>query len=322
MKNKIAVIGSGALGTALGKVLVDAKHEVIIYGIDETELNGLKKGINTKYFPNSINLPEFATTDNMQVALEDADYILIATPSVVVDKIIPSIIEHHKPGALIISGSKGFYPNSSLSLHEGINDKIKKIKSIKGIVSLIGPSHAEEIVLEAPTTVAAVDKNSKLCEEVQNLFNNQYFRVYIQTDVKGAEVGAAYKNVLAIASGMSTGLGYGINTTAALLTRGMAEMRRYNKCMKGKDSTLMGLTGFGDIIVTAMSDLSRNFTLGKNIATKGKDALKTKTTVEGVSALENIYKIAQEKNLDLPIIKFLYSVIFGKGKPEDFVKEI
>jgi len=320
--NKIAIIGSGALGTALGKVLIDSGQEVKIYGIDKEELDGLQKGINTKYFPNSVELPKFDVTNDIAEALKDASHILIATPSTVVDKIMPQIIEHHNEGSLIVCGSKGFFPNSSESLHAGISEKISKVKTIRGVVSLIGPSHAEEIVLETPTIVSAVDKDKKLCQEVQKLFFNDYFKVYVQTDVKGAEVGAAYKNVLAIASGISEGMGYGINTKAALLTRGMAEMKRYNKSMKGKDETLMGLTGFGDIIVTATSDLSRNFTLGKNIATKGKKALETKKTVEGVSALEHIYKIAQEKKLDLPIIEFLHSVLFGNESPDNFVNSI
>lgn len=322
MKKQFAIIGSGALGTALGKILHDANHEVIIYGIEQGELDNLSRGINTKYFPNSVKLPNFNVTNDIKKALENADYIVIAVPSFAVDKILPPTIEYHKENSLLITGSKGFFPNSSLSLHEGIYEKIKNIKTIRGVVSLIGPSHAEEMVLEMPTTIAAVDKNKKLCQEVQKLFFNDYFRVYVQTDVKGAEVGASYKNVLAIAAGISQGLGYGINTLAALLTRGMAEMIRFNKLMKGKEKTLVGLTGFGDIIVTATSDLSRNFTLGKNIAKNGIKALNTKVTVEGVAALKNIYKISKNKNIELPIVNFLYSVLFKNNDPKNFIKDL
>ena len=322
MKNKFAIIGSGALATALGKILIDSQQEVIIYGIDQNELTSLAKGINTKYFPNSVKLPNFKVTNNISEALKDAQYIVIAVPSFAMENVTSQIIQNHSDNALLITGSKGFFPNSSLSLHEGISKKIKSIKTIRGVVSLIGPSHAEEMVLEMPTTIAAVDKNKKLCEEVQKLFFNNYFRVYVQTDVKGAEVGAAYKNVLAIAAGISQGLGYGINTLAALLTRGMAEMIRFNKAMKGKEKTLIGLTGFGDIIVTATSDLSRNFTLGKNIAKIGKKALDTKITVEGVDSLKNIYQISIGKNISLPIVEFLYSVLFNNKDPKSFIENL
>ena len=318
---KIAIIGSGALATSFGKVLKDAGNSVQIYGIDNKELEELKKGKNTKYFPETIKLPNFDVTNNIEVALKDANYIVIATPSVVVDKVMPLIIKFAKD-ALLIIGSKGFYPGTTLSLHEGIKNETKKNETIRGVVSLIGPSHAEEIVLEAPTTVAAVDTNIKLCNEVQKLVFTDYFKAYAQTDVIGAEVGAAYKNILAIASGLTQGMGYGINTTAALLTRGMVEMRRYNKFAGGQVETLAGLTGFGDIIVTATSDLSRNFTLGKKFAKEGKKAMETNITVEGVSALKNIYKIGKENKLDLPIVNFLYAVLFDSLDPKTFVKTI
>ena len=322
MKHKFTIIGSGALATALGKILTDSKHDVTIYGIDKNELTSLSRGINTKYFPNSVNLPNFNVSSDIKDSLKDADYIVIAVPSFAMDKVVSQIIKYHKKDVLLITGSKGFFPNSSLSLHEGINKEIKSIKSIRGVVSLIGPSHAEEMVLEMPTTIAAVDKNKKLCQEVQKLFFTNYFRVYVQTDVKGAEVGAAYKNVLAIAAGISQGLGYGINTLAALLTRGMAEMLRFNKLMKGKEKTLIGLTGLGDIIVTATSDLSRNFTFGKNVAKLGIKALETKITVEGIYSLKTIYKIAKEANISLPIVEFLYSILYKNNDPKNFMQQL
>lgn len=322
-KNKIAIIGSGALGTALAKVLYDSGHEnICIYGVVESEVNDLKKGINTKYFPNSVKLPKFNTTTNINEALDGASYVVMAVPSKVMDVAIAQVLGSCNSEFMIINGSKGFYPATHMSLHVGIKHAIKDLKFVRGVVSLIGPSHAEEIVMSVPTVVAAVDKDKKHCEEVQALFSNDYFKTYVQTDVKGAEVGAAYKNVLAIASGISRGLGFGINTEAALLTRGLAEMRRFNKVMKGKDETLAGLTGIGDLIVTATSNLSRNFTFGQEFAKKGQDALKTTVTVEGLVALDVIYDIAKEKQLDLPIINNLYKAIHGKLDPSKMVKAL
>ena len=308
--NKLAFIGTGAMATATARVAYDSGYKnIIMYGIDEQERTELSNGINTKYFPNSVKLPNFKTTDELDFALENVSYIVIAVPSKVMDKVMNQIVNNLNSEVIIINVAKGFYPGTEVSLHEGITNKTKKNKFVKGVVSLIGPSHAEEIVTSTPTIVSVVGKDEKIIVEVQNIFNCEYFRTYMQTDVIGAEVGASYKNILAIASGISNGLGYGINTTAALISRGIAEMARFNKAMKGKVDTIMGLTGIGDLVVTAMSPLSRNFTFGKELASKGKKALKTTTTVEGIAALDIIYKIAKKKNLELPIINFLYGVI-------------
>ena len=323
MKDKIAIIGSGAMGTAFGKVLSDAGNKnIMFYGVDKNELSELEKGINTKYFPNSIELPKFSTTTDLTEALDGAKYIVVAVPSKVMSIVFPQIVGTVTNEALVLCVSKGFYPGTQMSLHEKMTQVAKPNKNIRGVVSLIGPSHAEEIVLETPTTICSVDSNKKLCEEVQELCSNKYMRVYIQTDVKGAEVGASYKNVLAIASGMVNGLGFGINSTAALLTRGMAEMARFNKAMKGKKETIMGLTGLGDLIVTATSNLSRNYTFGKDLATKGREAaLSSNATIEGLLALEVIHNIAEEKELNLPIIEYVYNVVHGKADPKDFYKD-
>lgn len=321
MNDKIAIIGSGALGTSLAKVLVDSGNKnVVIYGVDEGELKDLSQGMNTKFFPKTVKLPNFNTTLDLEEVLKDAKYIVIAVPSFVMDKVFPSIVKGASAGSLVVCGSKGFFPGTKVSLHEKMSELSADSKNIRGVVSLIGPSHAEEIVLETPTIITAVDTNIKLCTEVQELFSNAYFRIYTQTDVKGAEVGAAYKNVLAIASGVVGGLGYGINSVAALLTRGMAEMARFNEAMGGKPETIMGLTGLGDLIVTATSDLSRNYTFGKNLAKLGKEkALDSKITVEGLSALKVIYEIGQDKKLRLPIVDFLFNTIYGDKKISDFL---
>lgn len=324
MNKKIAIIGTGAMGTAMGKVLSDRKkkYDIVFYGINESELNELKTGTNSNYFSSSIELPNFETTNSITKALDDADYILLALPSHVMHLVLGEVMGNISTEALIINVSKGFFPGTQKSLHNGIKDATAHSKLIRGVVSLIGPSHAEEVVKSAPTIVSAVDYDMELIKEVQNLFSNDYFRVYAQTDVAGAEVGAAYKNVLAIASGLTTGLGYGINTTAALLTRGLSEMQKFNQLQGGQAQTLMGLSGIGDLIVTAMSPLSRNWTFGNELATNKKEALKTTKTVEGIVALKIIHQIAKDNSLELPLVNFLHDIVFGDNEPSDFNKQL
>lgn len=318
---KITVLGSGAMGTAIAKVLHDAgQKDILIYGINEKELEELEKGYNTAYFLNSVEMPSFKTSNNLQEAVKDADYLIVALPSNAVAQVVNSFKELLKPGVLVINVSKGFYAGTTSSLHEGIQENLKSLKEVRGVVSITGPSHAEEIVLGLPTAVSVVNKDKKLASEIQQLFTNKYFRTYIQTDVRGAEVGSSFKNVLAIASGISSGLGFGINATAALLTRGIKEMRTFNKLMKGKEETIMGLTGIGDLIVTATSDLSRNFTYGKKLATDKKAALEDKRTIEGLIALDYIKRIADSKNIELPIINLLDEIINKNAPVEKAMK--
>lgn len=310
MKKNIAVIGSGALGSALANILKDSsnENEVIIYGIDENELKDLEQGKNEKYFGN-LELNKFKTTNNIKEALENVNYIVIALPSIVIDKVLDTILDNINSEAVIISGSKGFYPNTTVPLHSGIVEKTKNNKFIKGVVSILGPSFAIEMVKKALTSIAVVGDNEDQLIEVQELFKTNYFKLYRQDDVIGAEVGGIYKNILAIGAGMMNSLGYKINTLASYLTRGMKEMKVFNKFMKGKENTIYGLTGLGDLILTATDEKSRNYTFGMNFVKGQKDT--NGITVEGLTALKIVNKIREENNLYLPIVKALYDVIYN-----------
>ncbi|MGL5308623.1 MAG: NAD(P)H-dependent glycerol-3-phosphate dehydrogenase, partial [Metamycoplasmataceae bacterium] len=264
INNKIAIIGSGALGTAFSNILQDSNYKnIIIYGIDDKELSELKIGKNSKYFSNNEIIYPTRTTNNLKEALDSAKYIVLALPSIVIPNILKDIKDNINSEVLIISGSKGFYPGTDFGLHQGIEREIKNISNIRGIVSILGPSYAEEMLKKGFTTVASVSNSLALCEEVQQLFSNSYFKIYTQTDVIGAEAGGIYKNILAIASGMLTEYGFKINTTAAFITRGIHELSIFNKYLGGKPDTIIGLTGLGDLILTSMSDLSRNYTFGR-----------------------------------------------------------
>lgn len=318
---KITIIGSGALGTALGNVLKDANkdNDVLIYGIDQNELDDLKNGKNTKYFKN-IKINKFNVSNDLIFAIKDADYIILAIPSIVIDDVMNIIIKNLKNDTLIINGCKGFYPKSENPLHKGLVEKSKKNKYIRGVVSISGPSFAIEIVRKALTLIAAIGYDKKQIKEVQELFRTNYFKLYMQTDVTGAEIGGIYKNILAIGAGMLTQLGFKINTLASYITRGMKELSVLNKQMGGREKTIYGLTGLGDLILTATDKNSRNFTYGMNFVKKNNDS--KNVTLEGLTALSIVEKIRIKNNLYLPIQEALYNVIFKNSSFEDEIKKL
>lgn len=319
MKN-ITIIGSGALGSAFANVLFDAnpKNNILIYGIDEKELQDIEKGRNTKYF-NDIVFNKFKTSNDLNFSLKAADYIVLALPSIAIDSVIKSIEQNVEKEVLIINGCKGFYPNTELPLHEGILKKIKSNKKIRGLVSISGPSFAIEIIKKSLTSVVAIGYDKNQIAEVQKLFNNSYFKLYIQSDVIGSEVGGIYKNILAIGSGILNQLGYKINTLASYLTRGVKEMAIFNKFMGGKEKTIYGLTGLGDLILTATDINSRNFQFGINFIKKEIDK---NATVEGLTALKILEKIRIENNLNLPICSTLYNIIYKNSDAEEEIKKL
>lgn len=319
MKN-ITIIGSGALGSAFANVLFDAnpKNNILIYGIDEKELQDIEKGRNTKYF-NDIVFNKFKTSNDLNFSLKAADYIVLALPSIAIDSVIKSIEQNVEKEVLIINGCKGFYPNTELPLHEGILKKIKSNKKIRGLVSISGPSFAIEIIKKSLTSVVAIGYDTNQIAEVQKLFNNSYFKLYIQSDVIGSEVGGIYKNILAIGSGILNQLGYKINTLASYLTRGVKEMAIFNKFMGGKEKTIYGLTGLGDLILTATDINSRNFQFGINFIKKEIDK---NATVEGLTALKIVEKIRIENNLNLPICSTLYNIIYKNSDAEEEIKKL
>ena len=320
-RKKITVIGSGALGTSLANVLKDSndKNEILIYGIDEKELDDLKNGKNSKYFP-EINFHCFDVSNNLKEAVNQADYLVLALPSIAIESVISEIVNNVKSPTLIINGCKGFFPNTTKPLHEEISNRAKSNSNIRGVVTLSGPSFASEIIKKSLTSIAAIGYNIEHLVEIQELFKTNYFKLYCQTDVIGAEIGGIYKNILAIGAGMLTQLGYKINTLAVYLTRGMKELSTFNKFMGGKDKTIYGLTGLGDLILTATDVNSRNFTFGMNFIKNEKDT--KNITLEGLTALKVVEDIRAKNNLSLPIQEALYNVIYKNNSVEEEIKKL
>lgn len=321
---KISVLGSGSWGCALAQILVRNGHDVVVWGIDETEVNDINQNHqNSRYFKD-VKLDERlkATTDMSLIAGSEA--LLLAVPSMAIDSVIANAEKYCTEPFYVINVAKGFHPVT----HERMSEVIKKAVSkdkLKDVVSLIGPSHAEEVVIGLMTCVNAVCENDASAKVIQKTFSNDAFRVYRNTDVIGAEIGVALKNVMAIASGILTGLGQGDNARAALMTRGLAEIARYGVSMGGKAETYLGLDGVGDLIVTCTSYHSRNFTAGLEIgkSDSAEEFLKNnKRTVEGVRCAKVVYEEALKHGISMPITDQVYKVLFEGKKPSAALSEL
>ncbi len=320
---KICVLGTGSWGTALAQVLADNGHEVMMWGIDESEVNDIQNNHhNTKYFEAEVNPNVHASTDLACVA--DADVVLVAVPTKALESVIENVSTHLLKPAIFINVAKGFHPDT----HERLSVVMKRIipsDKCEAIISLIGPSHAEEVIIRKLTSVNAVSDNEEAAKKIQEIFSNEYFRVYRNTDVIGAEVGVALKNVMAIASGVLYGIGQGDNARAALMTRGLAEMTRFGVAQGGKAETFLGLDGVGDLIVTCTSMHSRNFTAGLQIGKEGsaekfwKDNHKT---VEGVLACKVVHEEAHKQHIEMPITDQIYAVLYEGKSPEQAIKDL
>lgn len=314
---KIAIIGSGSWGTALAQVLADNQHDVTIWGRNLDELVDIQvHHMNEKYFP-GVTINENIQASTEITPLLDAEVFLLAIPSEAIEDVCNTLNENVKHPIIVINVSKGFHPTTHQRLSVYIKEKVNP-EILREVVSLIGPSHAEEVILRLPTIVNSVCENEEYSKIVQEIFSNRYFRVYRNTDVIGAEIGVAVKNIIALASGMIQGLGYGDNARAALITRGLAEITRYGLAMGAKPETFLGLTGVGDLIVTCTSVHSRNFQaglmIGKNDSAKSFWENNTKT-VEGVKAAKIIHEEAKLKGIYMPITEEVYKVLYENNIP-------
>lgn len=322
----IAVVGTGTWATALAQVLVDNSHSVILIGRDKKQIDDINiNHQNLAYFPKEILLDSrIKATDNYEEGLRDASHILLAIPTKAIREVLNEISKHIRNKKYFINASKGFDTLSNKRISEVIRELIDE-KYRHPIVSLIGPSHAEEVIVRQLTTVTSVSLDIDYAKNVQELFSNDYFRVYTVIDEVGAEYGVAIKNSIAIASGVLSGLGYGDNARAALVTRGLAEMVKFGTYFGGEMKTYLGLTGLGDLMVTCNSKHSRNFMAGYQIgcADGASDFLKNNDkTVEGIRTTKVIYEMSKEANIEMPIIEAIYRVLYEDSKPSELIKQL
>lgn len=315
---KTAILGTGSWGTALGQVLCDNGCEVIMWGLDENQVDDINRNHrNSAYYDDPVHPSLRAETD--MECIRSADILLAAVPTMALEDVLTKasrIVDHP---VIVINVAKGFHPVT----HERLSVVIRKIMPadrLKAVVSLIGPSHAEEVIRRLLTVVNAVSEDEESARIIQELFSNDYFRVYTNTDVIGAEIGVALKNVMAIASGILEGMGQGDNARAALMTRGLAEMQRYGTAFGARRETFLGLDGVGDLIVTCTSRLSRNFMAGFEIGSAGSAEeffATNKKTVEGIFACKVVYQEAKKRGIEMPITNAVYAVLYEGEKPQN-----
>jgi glycerol-3-phosphate dehydrogenase (NAD(P)+) len=318
--SKIAFLGGGSFGTALSILLGKKGYEVSIWDRDFSVVNEINtKRTNERYIKN-INIPENVMASNdIEEVLRDAKYIVFAVPSHVIRIICKKIKNIIKPEQTIVSIAKG--------IEEGTLKRISEIikEELPGHIPVVlsGPSHAEEVAVEIPTTVVVSSEDMECAEKVQDLFMTNMFRVYTNDDLIGVEIGGAVKNIIAVAAGISDGKGYGDNTKAALMTRGMSEIIKIGTKLGGRSETFSGLTGMGDLIVTCTSMHSRNrragILIGKGVPVE--EALKSVgMVVEGVTACHALYDLKEREGIDMPITDALYKVLFENHNPEEAVE--
>jgi len=320
----IAVIGGGSWGLALSSVLSNNNHNVLVYDISQKII----KKVNNLHICYQLNenIPEdIKATNDIKEVINFSDVILFSVPTKVLRPALKSVLEVLDKPKLFINAAKGIEPETFLRVSEIFSEMVPQ-EYMEGFVALSGPSHAEEVIKKMTTVVTAASENEKDAIKVQHLFhNNDYFRVYSSTDLKGTELGGALKNIFALASGLIAGKGLGDNARAALITRGLVEMQKFYDHYGADKRGLYGLTGLGDLVVTCTSPHSRNYQAGFKIG-NGKDLEETLNSmtmvVEGIRTCEAAHKYAIENKLDLPIIDAIYEVLFNRLDPELAYKKL
>ena len=319
---KIGVLGAGSWGTALAVLLHENGHEVTLWSIDKREVAMIdEKREQVEKLP-GVRIPDrIAVTNDVESSVAGKDILVMAVPSIFIRSTSKMIAPYVKEGQLIVNVAKGIEEETLMNMTDIIEDEIKQARV--GVLS--GPSHAEEVGRRIPTTVVAGAHDKKTAEEIQEAFMSPVFRVYTSPDMVGIELGAALKNVIALAAGIVDGLGLGDNTKAALITRGIAEITRLGLAMGGRFETFIGLSGIGDLIVTCTSNHSRNHNAGYLIG-QGKsyqEAMdEVKMVVEGVYSAKAALALAKKYNVEVPITEQVNQVLFEGRSAKDAVTSL
>lgn len=319
MKN-ISIIGSGSWGTALAVTLAGEGHQIKIWSFSEEEKDLINKERKCKFLP-SIHIPEnvYCTTD-IEEAVKDTEIILHVTPSKFTRETVKKYKDYINKQSIVIC-SKGFEKETLKTLEEVVEEEVPQAK----IAVLSGPSHAEEVSVDIPTALVVASKDEALRELIQEEFMSETLRIYTCEDVKGVELGGALKNIIAFCAGVAVGLGLGDNSFAALITRGLKEIAELGVALGGEKETFYGLTGLGDLIVTCLSEHSRNRKAGKLIG-QGKTIEEARKEVgmviESIDNIEVAYELGKIKNIEMPILNTVYDILYKNLSPKEGVSRL
>lgn len=322
---KIGVIGAGTWGMALARMLSVSGHSITVWSALPDEIDELRKNHRQKNLPNMEIPEEIVFTTELSNICDEAEILLFAVPSVFVRSTAKNVSSYIKSGQIIVDVAKGMEPDTLMTMSEVISDELQKAGMNNSVVALSGPTHAEEVARDIPTTIVAAHQDLAVAEKIQRIFTNPVMRVYTNTDVKGVELCGALKNIIALASGIISGLGFGDNTRAALITRGLAEIERLGLQMGCLPDTFAGLAGMGDLIVTATSKHSRNNRCGYLIGQgyKPQDAIKqVGMVVEGINAIPAAMELAKKYDVEIPIITAVDNAINHGGDPKQAVRNL
>ena len=318
----VGVLGAGSWGTALSVLLTDNGHQVTVWSIVENEVKMLREKREHELKLPGVKLPDsMVITGDLEQTIADKDFLVLAVPSPFTRSTAKKMAPYVSDGQIIVDVAKGIEESTLLTLSKQIEQEIPQAD----VAVLSGPSHAEEVGRKLPTTCVVGAKTRKTAEYLQSMFISPVFRVYTSPDILGIELGGSLKNVIALAAGIADGLGYGDNTKAALITRGIAEIARLGVKMGGKIETFTGLTGIGDLIVTCASVHSRNrkagYLIGQGMSMQ--EAMdEVKMVVEGVYSAKAAAKLAEKYGVSMPIVDEVNAVLFDGKSPAEAVNDL
>lgn len=323
-KQNITILGDGAWGTTLAILLSENGHNVSIWSAFPKHLEELDKKRENKKYLEGIKIPKNIVFEkDLSKAINNSDWIIFAIPSKFFREVTQKVKETNisLKGRVFINVAKGLEQKTLKRMTEVLKDELGNVS----VAVLSGPTIAIEVAKKMPAIVVAASKDKKIAKKMQEMFSNDYFRVYTSSDIVGVEISGPLKNIIAVVAGISDGLGFGANTKAAILTRGIVEIQRLGQELGAKRKTFSGIAGLGDLSTTCISPESRNRTFGERIA-RGESLDKIlKTTdgvIEGVTTSEAVYQLSKKYKVDMPLVERVYQMIYEHKKPKEAVKEL
>lgn len=312
---KVTVLGAGSWGTALAMVLSENIENVVLWTKSENQYEEINNNKTNLKYLKDIKIPKNISCElDIKKAVENSQLIVLAVPSQAIRGVCKQIKDYVCQGQVVVNVAKGLERETGLRMSEVVENELSDVN----YAVLSGPSHAEDVAKRLPTTIVVSSKNEEVAKYVQDMFMTSAFRVYTNTDIVGVELGGTLKNIIAFGCGVADGLGYGDNTKAALITRGLYEVKLIGTALGGKEDTFNGLSGVGDLIVTCTSTHSRNRQAGYFVGQGYSidDAVsKIEMVVEGIVATDAVYKKTRDLNMEFPILESLYSIIFKNENP-------